>query len=126
MNKSFSTLATSAILVLCIALVGCGGKDARPTARPATPSGSASAAPAGSSSFDELERAARLYEEGAIEEATEIYKDAIEDGDDPQRQQALWALARLQYQQGDNGNAEDTVEDYLEEKISPDAERAAP
>ena len=125
MNKSFSTLATSATLALCIALVGCGGNGVSPTATPATPSGSASAAPVGSPSFEELERAAQLYEEGAIEEATEIYKDAIKDGDDPQRQQALWALARLQYQEGDNGKAEDTVEDYLEEELSSDAERAA-
>jgi len=115
MNKSFSTLATSATLVLCIGLVGCGGNGARPTATPTTSSEvTASSAPAGSS-FEELDRAARLYEEGSVEEATKIYKDAIKDGDDPARQQALWSLARLHYQQGDNGKAEDTVEDYLEE-----------
>ena len=126
MNKSFLTLTTLATLALCITLVACGGNGAKPTATPTTPSeASASAAPAGSPSFDELERAARLYEEGSVEEATKIYEDAIDDGDDPQRQQALWALARLQYQQGDNGKAEDTVEDYLEEEISSDAERAA-
>ena len=93
--------------------------------RPATPLGSASATPAGPALFEELERAALLYEEGSVEEATRIYEEAIEDGDDSERQQALWALARLQYQEGDNSKAEDIVEEYLDEEISPEAERAA-
>jgi soluble lytic murein transglycosylase len=76
------------------------------------------------SEFD-LDRAAQLYEEGAVEEATEIYEDAIDEGDDTQRQQALWALARVEYQQGDNGKAENIVEDYLEEELAPEAERRA-
>ena len=126
MNKSFLTLTILTKLALCIMLAACGDNGAKSTATPTTPSeATASAAPAGSSSFEELERAARLYEEGAVEEATKIYEDAIDEGVDPQRQQALWALARLQYQQGDNGKAEDTVEDYLEEEIPADAERAA-
>ena len=37
----------------------------------------------------------------------------------------MWALAQLQYQQGDNGKAEDIVEAYLDEEISSEAERSA-
>ncbi len=66
-----------------------------------------------------------LYSEGAVEEATEIYTRVINRGDDGQRQQALWALARLHYQEGDNGAAKDTVDAYLGEDITPDAERLA-
>ena len=123
MSKSFSHFTPHALLIVCLVLAACGGdgRRASPTPLPGSGSGTPTEAPV----LAELERAARLYEEGSVEEATKIYKDAIEDGDDPERRQALWALARLQYQQGDNGNAEDTVEDYLEEEITPDAERAA-
>jgi soluble lytic murein transglycosylase len=123
MNKSFLTLISLLALSQCVALAGCGGDNARPTS---TATGSLSATPSvAAASFEELERAARLYEEGSVEEATRIYEDTIEDGDDPERQQAQWALARLHYQQGDNGKAEDTVEEYLDEEIAPDAERSA-
>ena len=122
MRKSFLTFTPLSLVVLCVLVAACGGGGAKPTPGP---SGAPSPSPEHAATEFDLERAAQLYEEGAVEEATQIYEDAIDDGDDAQRQEALWALARVQYQQGDNGKAEDIVEDYLEEELGPDAERAA-
>jgi soluble lytic murein transglycosylase len=115
------TFTALCLVALCVAQ-GCGGDGAQTTA---TPSAGASETPEPPAEGIDLERAAQLYEEGAVEEATEIYERAIDDGNDTQRQQALWALARGHYQQGDNGKSEDVVEDYLEEELPADAEREA-
>jgi hypothetical protein len=121
MSKSFYSITS--LLVLCVTLAACGG-GAKSTPTP-TSSESLSPTPAEPVRSEDLERAALLYEEGAVEEATKIYEDAIEDGDDAEREQALWALARVQYQQGDNGKAEDIVEEYLDEQVAPEGERQA-
>jgi soluble lytic murein transglycosylase len=121
MSKSFYSMTP--LVVLCVTLAACGGGNKSTP----TPSSSDASRPTAAEQLtsEDLLRAALLYEEGAVEEATKIYEDAIEDGDDSERQQALIALARVQYQQGDNGKAEEIVEDYLDEQVSPEDERQA-
>jgi soluble lytic murein transglycosylase len=74
---------------------------------------------------EDLERAARLYDEGAVEEATAIYNRAIQRGNEAQRKQGLWALAKIHYQQGDNTAAESTIDSYLASNVTPAEERLA-
>src|SRR5688572_13156682 len=114
MSKSFYSITS--LLVLCVTLSACGG-GTKPTPTPSSPGG-LSPTPSEPVTSEDLQRAALLYEEGAVEEATEIYEDVIQGGDDAEKEQALWALARVHYQQGDNGNAEDIVEEYLDEQPS--------
>lgn len=124
MRKSFFPARLLAALTLTFALVSCGGGN---TPAP-TPTGvtemTHTQTPEPSVEAEDLTRAERLYSEGAVEEATAIYTRVIDRGNDGQRQLALWGLARLQYQEGD-GAAKDTVETYLGENITPDAERLA-
>jgi soluble lytic murein transglycosylase len=122
MSKSFLTFTTLASVCLGIPLSACGG-GASPTATP--PGSPASPSPEPAAEGIDLDHAAQLYAEGAVEEATAIYEQAIDDGNSTQRQEALWALARIQYQQGDNGRAREMIEDYLEEEVGPDGERLA-
>ena len=121
MRKSFFPVSFLGVIAVCIALAACGGNGRSPTPSPT----GVSLSPIPSAQPADLALAARLYSEGAIEEATALYSRAIQGDDDGQRQRALWALARLQYQQGDNSGAEDTVETYLGEEIASDAERLA-
>jgi soluble lytic murein transglycosylase len=103
----------------------CGGDGGTSSSTPTDVSETtATATPQRSIEAGDLAQAERLYAEGAVDEATAIYARVIVLGDDGQRQDALWGLARLQYQEGD-GAAKDTVEEYLGEEITPDAERLA-
>jgi len=74
---------------------------------------------------EDLERAAQLYDEGAVEEATEIYNRAIQQGNEAQRRKALWALAKIQYQQGENKAGAGTIDSFLTEDVAPAEERLA-
>jgi len=125
MRKSFFPARPFAALILLVALAACGGGNAPSP----TPSGDTQTAvtttPEVSEEAEDIAKAERLYSEGAVEEATAIYTRVINRGNNGERQQALWGLARLQYQEGDNRAAQDTVEEYLGEEIAPDAERLA-
>jgi len=125
MRKSFFPATLLATVLLSLALASCGGgKSPAPTPTSITQT-AVEQTPESTVQAEDLAHAQVLYSEGAVEEATEIYKRVIDRGDDDQRQQALWALARLHYQEGDNGAAKDTVDAYLGENITPDAERLA-
>jgi peptidoglycan lytic transglycosylase len=125
MRKSFFPIPLLPTVLLSLALVSCGGgKSPAPTSTGATQT-AVQQTPESTVQAEDLAQAEVLYSEGAVEEATEIYTRVINRGDDGQRQQALWALARLHYQEGDNGAARDTVDAYLGEDITPDAERLA-
>jgi peptidoglycan lytic transglycosylase len=125
MRKSFFPIPLLATVLVSLALVSCGGgKSPAPTSTGVTQT-AVEQTPESTVRAEDLAQADVLYSEGAVEEATEIYTRVIDSGDDGQRQQALWALARLHYQEGDNGAAKDTVDAYLGEKITPDAERLA-
>jgi peptidoglycan lytic transglycosylase len=125
MRKSFFPVPLLATVLLSLALVSCaGGKSPAPTSTGVTQT-AVEQTPESTVQAEDLAQADVLYSEGAVEEATEIYTRVIDDGDDGQRQQALWALARLHYLEGDNGAAKDTVDAYLGENITPDAERLA-
>jgi soluble lytic murein transglycosylase len=115
------TFTAAGLGCLAVFAGACGGGSTRPTDPPASATPTASPEPAASGI--DLQRAAQLYEEGAVEEAAEIYENAIDEGNSDQRQEALWALARVQYQQGDNDKAEEIIDEYLEEEIQPDAAR---
>lgn len=123
MRKSFFPTRHFAALILSVALTTCGGGNAPSP----TPSGDTQTAntPEPSVEGEDIALAERLYSEGAVEEATAIYTRVIDRGNDGERQLALWGLARLQYQEGDNRAAQDTVDEYLGEEIAPDAERLA-
>jgi soluble lytic murein transglycosylase len=124
MRKSFFSAPLLAAVLLSFALVSCGdGKSPAPTSTGATQT--VEPTPESTVEAEDLAQAERLYSEGAVEEATAIYTRVISRGNDGERRQALWALARLHYQEGDNGAAKDTVEVYLGEDITPDAERLA-
>ncbi len=120
MSKSFFSGRLLAVVWVCVILAACGSGNSPPSSSTPSPG---TAAP--STAQLDLELAGRLYDEGAIEEATAIYNNAIRRGDDDQRQQALLALARIQYQQGDNGAAEATVRAFLDEETTPEVERQA-
>src|SRR6266545_4980183 len=109
MSKSFFPGRLLAVVAVCVILAACGSGNPPPPGSTPSPG---TAAP--STAQLDLELADRLYDEGAVEEATAIYTNAISRGDDGQRQQALLALARIQYQQGDNGAAEATVRAFLD------------
>ena len=120
MSKSFFPGRLLAVVAVCVILAACGSGNPPPPGSTPSPG---TAAP--STAQLDLELADRLYDEGAVEEATAIYTNAISRGDDGQRQQALLALARIQYQQGDNGAAEATVRAFLDEETAPEVERQA-
>ena len=109
------------LMLLTIAAFGCGGSSPNATSTPGRATGTLSE----SIASEDLERAAQLYDEGAVEEATSIYNRAIQRGSDAQRQQALWARARIEYEQGDNSAAEGTIESFLAENVPPAGKRLA-
>ena len=67
----------------------------------------------------------RLYYEGEFEEAIAVYSAVAERSAGPERLDALWALARSQYQQGDNNGSEQTIRVLMQEEIGPELERLA-
>ena len=121
MTKSFSCGRLVASTLLVIAICACGGNSPKSTPTRIPSSG----APSDSAPAEDLERAAQLYDEGAVEEATAIYNRAIQQGNEAQRRQGLWALAKIQYQQGDNTAAESTIDSYLTSNVTPAEERLA-
>ena len=118
MRKSFFTRALAALMILLIG-GACGGNGGAPTATPTKlPETTVTPTPERSVQSEDLALAERLYAEGAVEEATAIYARVIVLGGDNQRQDALWGLARLQYQEGDS-DAKDTV-DKVKYKLTGD------
>src|SRR3989304_1597693 len=112
MRKSFFPARSFAALMLSVALVSCGGGNS-PAPTPSADTHTAGTdRPEATVEAEDLALAERLYSEGAVEEATAIYARVIDRGNDGERRQALWGLARLQYQEGDNRAAQDTVEAY--------------
>ena len=119
--KSFLFGRLVAVVALAIVAYSCGGNspESKPTPVPA------SVTPSESVSAEDLERAAQLYDEGSVEEAVAIYNQAIQRGSEAPRQQALWALAKIQYEQGENDTAKDTIDSYLASNITPAEQRLA-
>jgi soluble lytic murein transglycosylase len=110
-----------ALTVAFLLLVACGGGSGSSSP---TPTASSPSATAENVSLD-LERSGRLYYEGDFEEAIEVYSAVAGRGDGPQRLDALWALARIQYQRGDNDASERTIDTLLKEELDPETERLA-
>ncbi|TMF06632.1 MAG: tetratricopeptide repeat protein, partial [Chloroflexi bacterium] len=121
MAKSFSFGRFAAVVALAIGAYSCGGNSPESTPTPVP----ASVTPSESVSAEDLGRAAQLYDEGSVEEAVAIYNRAIQRGSAAQRQQALWALAKIQYEQGENDAAKDSIDSYLASNITPAEERLA-
>src|SRR3990172_4825697 len=103
-SKSFSwhtgdmlpRLLCAAFLALII--FACGGGAPEPTPSPAV-------SPVPDNVTIHLELADRLYVEGDAAGAVLIYSAAALRGSPEQRQQGLWALARIQYEAGDTSRA---------------------
>jgi len=55
----------------------------------------------------------KLYHDGDFEKAIAIYTEAALQGDDSQRREALWTLARIRYERGDMREAEQALEAFL-------------
>ena len=91
--------------LLCVAgvaallVVACGGDSSPgPTPTPAV-------SPVASSVAIDLALADQLLVEGDTEGAVEIYSAAVLRGTEPEQQHGLWELARLQFEQGKEGDA---------------------
>ncbi len=121
-------MTSRSCLPLIFALAGalflasaCTGGDPSPSATPATPTPS----PLPSSVPLDLELAGRLAYEGEFERAIAIYSAVAQRSTQSERRQALWTLARLQYQRGDNSGAEQSLRALLDEEVTPELRRLA-
>jgi len=108
-------------MAFAVIVLACRGSSPQSNQTPVPPTNT----PQESVAPEDLERAAQLYDEGSVEEATAIYSRAIAHGNEAQRQQALWALAKIQYQQGENSAAESTIDSYLASDVTPPERRLA-
>jgi soluble lytic murein transglycosylase len=120
LSKSFFPFHITGAVTFALLVISACGDGSTPSAT--TPP---SDSPTESGQPEDLELAARLYDEGAVEEATAIYGRATRRGPEDQRRQALWALARINYQQGENKAAEGSLQAFLKEQLTPDETRLA-
>ena len=120
-HRRFPYLGAPGAFVLLV-LAACGGGSA--PSQSATATATSSPAPDDAVPID-LDEADRLYYEGEFEQAIEIYSAVGERGNDAQRPEALWSLARIQYQRGDNSGSEQSISSLLKEGVDPDEARLA-
>ncbi len=98
------------ILALALVVSACGGGGNQDLSGSSTPEPSA---PSASESPTNLDHADRLYYEGRFEDAIKIYTQ-IAQAKGNQSDEALWTLARVQYERGDNAAAEAAAERLAE------------
>ena len=108
-----------ATILAALLTASCGG--GAPDQTPPPPAVS----PVSSDVAPDLPLADALYAEGEVDEAIKIYSAAALRGDADQRQQAIWALARIQYQTGDFASAAQNLQALIANDLSPDQERQA-
>ena len=110
--------------VVVVLGVACGGGvSPAPTTTP--PAVSLSLSPIETAPPIDLDLADQLYYEGDFEEAISIYQATTERGSEPERREALWTLAQVQYQRGDYSSSEQAATVLLAGDLAPDHSRRA-
>lgn len=105
----------SVVVIGLIQACGSGGPGPTPTPPPPLVS------PVPSSVTVDLALADRLYVEGETDRALEIYYAAVARGTADERQEAMWQVSRIQYEQGEHSAASQNAQAFL--GTSPDAVR---
>ncbi len=108
-----------AVILATLLTTACGGGGAPDQTPPPAVS------PVSADVVPDLPLADKLYAEGEADEAIKIYSAAALRGDADQKQQAIWSLARIQYQTGDFTAATQNLQAFIATKLSPEQQRRA-
>ncbi|MCH8051485.1 MAG: tetratricopeptide repeat protein, partial [Chloroflexi bacterium] len=112
-------LLRGGVFFIALAVVwGCSG--GAPTATPTPTDSGPAISPVAAGTVIDFARAERLYYEGDFEGALAIYSAAVENGNEAERRDGLWEIARIQASGGENDDAERNLE--LLREMSPDFE----
>ena len=106
-------------LLAVLSACSSGGPDPTPTPPPPLVS------PVPSSVSVNLALADRLYVEGEYDGALEIYSAAVLRGSSLEKQEAIWKVARIQYEKGEHGAASQNAQAYLGTAPAPGRQRQA-
>jgi soluble lytic murein transglycosylase len=120
-RKACATLVALLPLLL-LAASGCAGDPASPAAT-AVPEPALTPAP--SHVQVDLPEAEQLYRDGDLDGAAQIYSAAVLRGTPEERQEGIWRLARLQYEQGEARSASQNLHVFLDTGPGAEAERRA-
>ncbi len=109
------------LLLLAAFLAACSGTRTNSTPTPPQPAVS----PVPSDVAVDIGLADSLYVQGETDRALEIYYAAVARGSEAERQDAVWKVARIQYEKGEHSAASQNAQAFLGSAPDPERQRRA-